>query len=127
MPQDEDAKFIFLKKILSYRKNYSCKDYLLFAIIPFQWVFFVTNFFLEYFLLEFPYFFHSCWWKFLLYVIRTLNSLLNSIYFFSWLIHQWFVEQILFTLKKIFVSFFKITHVYVFNNLIIKWYLTSSR
>ena len=36
MPRDEDAKFIFLKKILSYRKNYSFKDYLLFAIIPFQ-------------------------------------------------------------------------------------------
>ena len=35
MPQVEDAKF-FLKKIFSYRKNYSCKGYLLFPIIPFH-------------------------------------------------------------------------------------------
>ena len=39
MPQVEDAKFIFLKKSYNSEKNYSCKDYLLFAIIPFHQVF----------------------------------------------------------------------------------------
>ena len=36
MPHAEDAKFISIKEILLYGKNYSCKDSLLFAIIPFH-------------------------------------------------------------------------------------------
>ena len=44
MPQVEDAKFNFSKKkILPYRKNYSCKDYLLFVIIPFHQVFLLSQ------------------------------------------------------------------------------------
>ena len=39
MSQVEDAKFNLSKKILTHRKNYSFKDYLLFAIIPFHQVF----------------------------------------------------------------------------------------
>ena len=42
MPQVEDAKFIFFEKILPYGKNYSCNDYLLFAIIPFHLVFLLS-------------------------------------------------------------------------------------
>ena len=43
MSQVEDAKYnFFLKKILQYGKNYSCKDYL-FAIIPFHRVFLLSQ------------------------------------------------------------------------------------
>ena len=45
MPQVEDAKSIFFKKILSYGKNYNCKDYLLSAIIPFHQVFLSSQIF----------------------------------------------------------------------------------
>ena len=56
MAQVEDAKFTFFKKNLIIQKNYSCKDYLLFAIIPFRQVFLLSQIFLECFLLEFAYF-----------------------------------------------------------------------
>ena len=38
-------KIYFLKKILSYRKNYSCKDYLLFGFILLHQVFLLSQFF----------------------------------------------------------------------------------
>ena len=44
MPQVEDTN-LFFKKILSYGENYICKDYLLFTIVPFRWVFLLSQMF----------------------------------------------------------------------------------
>ena len=63
-----ELKFFFFL-ILPYRKNYSCKDYLIFAIIPFHQVFILSQFFsgmfyghipIFYFIYDNKYF--SCIW-----------------------------------------------------------------
>ena len=96
------CKIYFFKKNLIIQKIYSCKDSLLLAIATFHQVFLLS----KTFLLECPYFLSIMLMKiFLVYNLNTEQSLISYIFFL--LIHQW----------KIFVNFFKITHVYVFNNL----------
>ena len=100
----------FFQIILSYGKSYRCKGNFFYSISSsFS---FTTIFFAMHFCLNSHIFFHSCPWRLFLYIIRTCNSLFNSIYLFPWLIHQWFSEQILLT-SKVMISCCAIVHTYL--------------